>query len=313
MTQKMPMKKRRQDIWEEDCKCRRYLEDTSDADLAQRFRDILFNCHTVTKTGQLGFVTDSGAMQRWLPLLSHIRVEFNLRGGTPAGLASREDLPFISYPKPPTGYEILSGKSLPRKGLFKLGKKEHLATMFEEGQVRIAPASSYGDPSLNPAIQDEELFISTIALKSEISANAVNKETSKTGPKLEILGNVRITESCFDFYVYCMSERYDYRLLDDFEATALVAVHDHKIFAERLLHGIKETYGDGYKYMWVPVYYIDPYNFDPSCLSPYFGKHFRYSYQKEMRFLMVPNSDQDEVLEEFYINIGPMTDIAELY
>lgn len=304
---------RRQEIWEEDYRRRRYLADASDADLAQRFRDILLNYHNVTAEGRLGVNTNREELLTWLPVLTHVLQEFNFRGGIPAGIASKNDLPFITFPEPPNGFKILNGATIPESPLIKLGRKEHMAAMFGEGKIRIAPVSSYADPSLNRAIKDDELSLSVFALKSEISARVLDKKTGKAGPTIQAVGDVTITDSCFDFYVYCMCEKYDYRLLNDFEATAMVVIHDHRTFGQRLLKALKDKFGEAYMYMWVPVYYVDPYNYDHTRLSTHFSKHFRYAYQHEHRFLMVPRGNRTEPLPPFFINVGPLNDIAAYY
>ena len=40
--------------------------------------------------------------------------------------------------------------------LLKFGHKQHITDMIEKGVLRISPAESYDDPSLNPAIADRE-------------------------------------------------------------------------------------------------------------------------------------------------------------
>lgn len=307
------MLKRRQEIWEEDYRRRRYLADASDADVAQRFRDILFNYHNVTAEGRLGVITDREELLRWLPILGHVLQEFSLRGGIPAGIGSKSDLPFVTFPEPPNGFKILNGATIPEQPLIKFGKKEHMAAMFEQGTIRIAAASSYADPSLNRAIKDDELSLSVFALQNEISAQLIDRRTGKAGPNLEVIGDATITNSVYEFYAYCMCEKYDYRLLDDFEATAMVVIHDHRAFGQRFLKAIKDRFGDDYTYMWVPAYYVDPYNYDHTRLSTHFSKHFRYAYQHEHRFLMVPKDNRTDPLPPFFINIGPLADIAAYY
>jgi hypothetical protein len=110
-----------------------------------------------------------------------------------------------------------------------------------------------------------------------------------------------------------MCERYDYRLLDDLEYSAMLVVHDHRRFAQRLLSAVKETLGDGYLYLWCPVYYVDPYNFDHTRLSTHFSKHFSYAYQHEYRFLMVPKKNRTGPLPPFFVNIGSLEDVATYY
>jgi hypothetical protein len=202
---------------------------------------------------------------------------------------------------------------MPEQPLIKLGKKEHMAAMFAEGAIRIAAASSYADPSLNRAIKDDELSLSVFTLNSEFSAREVDKQTGKPGRLIHPIGDVTITNSVLDFYAYCMCDKFDYRLLDDFEAPAMVVVHDHQTFARRFLRVIKEQFGDDYTYMWVPVYYVDPYNYDRTRLSTRFSKHFRYAYQHEQRFLMVPRDNRTEPLPPFFIHLGSLEDISTYY
>ncbi len=307
------MFRRRQDAWEDDYRMRRYLANASDAAVAQRFRDLLFNYHNVTAEGRLGIVNDRGERLKWLALLTHILQEFNMRGGIPEDATSRDDLPFITFPKVPKGFQILKGATLPDRTLIKLGKSEHMREMFFEGRIRISAASSYADPSLNHAINDDELSIFTLALRDETTVRILDKKTGKPGPIIPLLDDVMVTESVYDFYVYCMSDKYDYRLVDDFEASAMVVVHDCGTFSRKLSRAIREQLGDDYTYMWIPVYYVDPYNFDHTRLSGHFSKHFRFSYQHEHRFLMVPKDNRTEPLPPFFVNIGSLTDVATLY
>lgn len=88
--------------------------------------------------------------------------------------------------------------------------------MFERGQIRIAAASSYADPSLNPAIHDDELRITGISLASEVTMTVVDKATGAPKGKITPRGNLTsIVKSDTDFYVYCVSCVCDLRLFDD--------------------------------------------------------------------------------------------------
>ena len=59
------------------------------------------------------------------------------------------------------------------------------------------------------------------------------------------------------------------------------------------------------------VEYYDPLMVRPQEVSPPMSKHFRYTYQKEVRFAWVPPSNIGH-LEPLQLDIGPLTDIAEL-
>ena len=300
-------------MWERDYRQRRYLADASDSSLAQRFRNLLFNYHNVTSDGRLGINTDREKLLRWLPLLTHVLQEFNFRGGIPGGIATKNDLPFITFPEQPRGFKILRGTTIPDQPLIKLGKTEHMASMFAHGRIRVAAASSYADPSLNRAINDDELSLSVFALKDEISVQLLHKKTGQPSRAMQPIRDVTITESVRDYFAYCMCDTYDYRLLDDFDATAMVVIHDRRTFGERFLKAVKERVGDDYTCMWVPVYYVDPYNYDHTRLSTYFCKHFRYAYQHEYRFLMVQRIEQTDPLVPVFIEIEELSDVARYY
>ena len=79
------------------------------------------------------------------------------------------------------------------------------------------------------------------------------------------------------------------------------------------IKAIKDKFGEDYKYMWIPVNYVDPYHHNPEIFSVYFCKHFRYAYQMEQRFLMIPKHEKDVVLEPFFIELGSLEDIAKFY
>ena len=110
-----------------------------------------------------------------------------------------------------------------------------------------------------------------------------------------------------------MSDKYDYRLIDDFEASSIVLVSDPTTFIKLFLNAIKELFGENYTYMWIPVYYADPFNIEPDRFSVYFSKHFRYAYQNEYRFLMIPKTKKDICLEPFFVELGSISKIAKLY
>ncbi len=303
----------RQKVWEEEYCTRRYLIDVSDEELNQRLRDVSLNLSRIDELGRLSIDTRPEHLDVWSKLITHVFMEYGMRTGIPQGVMNDSAIPYVTHPKPPNGFTILNGSKTPTSDyLVKLGQKEHMQDMFEKGSIRIAPASSYADPSLNSAIQDEELSFNSIALKSESKMTLIDKD-GKPKQSLEPLGNITITHSAMNYYVYCMTYKYDYRLLDDFGADAMVLITNPKEFGRRFIKAVKEKYGDEYKYLWIPVYYADPFNIDKDLFSIYFAKHFRFSYQNEYRFLMIPKTEKDIQLDTFFIKIGKLDDVAKFY
>lgn len=58
--------------------------------------------------------------------------------------------------------------------------------------------------------------------------------------------------------------------------------------------------------------YYDPYTVRRDQLTPMYSKNLRYLYQNEYRFIWtVPSGATD--LPPFFVELGPLTDIAEFY
>jgi hypothetical protein len=95
-------------------------------------------------------------MVKW----THALEEFALRYGPYPNCfsdGSIKDAPIVNptYPASPPAKDAIG--SIQENCSYKLRKNGHLAAMFKYGRIRIAPASYYADPSLNNAIQDDEL------------------------------------------------------------------------------------------------------------------------------------------------------------
>ena len=305
--------KTRQKIWEEEYLIRRYLQDVSNEELDQRLRDVSLNLSRINEIGQLSIDTSPAHLDLWSKLITHVFMEYGMRDGIPDGVMNESGIPYVTHPEAPDGFKILSGDEMPTSNyLVKLGQKEYMHELFHNGRIRISPASFYADPSLNPAIQDEELSFNSIALKSETNITSIDQD-GKPGQSLEPLGNITITHSAKNYYVYCMTKKYDFRLIDDFGANSMVLITDPKEFGVKFMKAVQDLYGDEYQYLWIPVYYADPFNVDKDLFSIYFAKHFRFSYQNEYRFLMIPKTEEDIPLDPFFIELGSLQDIAKLY
>ena len=138
---------------------RPYLKDASDSELAERFRHIMLNLSSISPEGKIGPNMKSPNIHYWTEPFTHIIEEYNRRGGLPAGILDENSIPKVTHPDQPTGYKILNGKPAPEPPCaIKLGHKQHMEEMYKKGRILIRPASDYNDPSLNPAIQDDELW-----------------------------------------------------------------------------------------------------------------------------------------------------------
>jgi hypothetical protein len=279
-----------------------------------RFLDIFGNLFAISDQGKIGPRQVPGEGEYWTILFTHILEEAKIRG---LGLPAMNDadratsFPNSKFETIDKAIHALAGK-LPKPGtvIIKFGKRIHLEEAYESGTFQVSAASSYSDPSLNPAIRDSELEIAIERLPTEMKIEAFDHKTGKSKGPIKPIGNVLVTSQITtDYYVFCVSRACEYRLFQDFEADGCLIIRNPKEFERRILAAVKEVLPD-----WIegtaPVRYIDPLNAmgQPDVSL---SKHFRYSYQKEYRFAWLPPSARRE-LEPFFISLGSLADIGEL-
>lgn len=249
----------RHEVWRLQYRQRPYLRDASDDALAQRLKDVMNNLSTLTPEGKIGVLPVGTDGIRWMTLFTHVHEEYVSRGSFSPNLAD------VTFPKPTAPNlpkSILSLRKVeipkPGKALIKLGKRVHMQELYEFGRIRIAPARSYSDPSLNYAIGDDELNLVRVMPGAEVTITFLDKQTGEPRSAKPI-GDVTNTITLeTNYYVYCMTHTLNYRLFDDFESEACVIVRDAEKFSIRLLNAMQEKLPN-----WVDwnqsVQYIDPY------------------------------------------------------
>lgn len=183
---------------------------------------------------------------------------------------------------------------------------------YKRGRLRIAPASSYSDPSLNLAIRDDELSVSTYGLQSEVLIEVFDPNNGQRTAATHPIGNMTYTSRAkTDYYAYCMGVRLDFRLFGDFGYNASVIVRDHATFEDRLNRAISAQL-PGWVGIAGPVRYIDPFNCKKDDIDVYFTKHHKYWYQREYRFVCLPHGQPATPLQPFFVELGSMRDICQL-
>lgn len=297
-----------------DCSSRNrpYLRNASEDILVQRLKDVMNNLATLTQDGKIGLLPIGPEGIYWMTLFTHLLEEYESRRASPPLLS---DMPFPkpTAPRPARSALALKENKLPSTGqaLVKLGKLAHMQALYEAGQIRIAPALSYSDPSLNYAMNDDEMRFDRTMPGSEVTITFLDKQTGE--PKnVKPIGDVTDTTTLeTNFYVYCMTHRLSHRLFDDFEADACVIFREPKAFIEKLVGAMRETLPG-----WIgwnqEVQYIDPYLHPNKSVDLVFSKHFRFWYQQEYRFSWIPEKCGREHLEPVILELGSLEQISEL-
>ena len=281
----MPEKIKRSDLWRKQYYEDRYMIGLADSELNHRFADVLTNLIVMNEEGKIG---PKGI--EWMERFAHLQLEFDFRG---LGLPPRELIE--ERVAIPGGSSIALGRQIrkvyldgiPKSiTLFKYGESKYIRPLMETGKLRLMPASSYDDPSLNLAVSDRELDF------EKINYQRRTRYSSK-----------------FDYYCFCSSWLHSDRLIEDFDADCVLVIKDPKDFFTRLATALDER---DFRIDFGKVDYIDPLRLGDRHISHLgYVKHMRFAYQFEHRFIAMPQ--EDETLVQQDLLLGPLDDICDYY
>jgi len=306
--------------WRHQYRQRRYMVHLTEKELQQRAKDVFLNLLVLTEENKIGFppIDDEGSywMVRWADILE----EFVLRYGPyPAGF-KKGFIKEVRIPRPddplaPKAAQVV--KSLDRSQLkpgtflVKYGKAEHLRQAFEKGVIRIAPAASMDDPSLNPAIRDRELEVYVQPPPSEMKLHAYDGKTGKPKGVFNPVGNRVRRTSRTNYYVYCLSGALAPRLFIDFDYDSFLIFAEPAAFVKNLLQAVEAKLpkwtGAG-----MPVKYYDPLNSRLEDIDIFSQKHFRFAYQKEYRIIWLPPREAND-LQPVIVELGSLEGSVQVH
>jgi hypothetical protein len=286
----------------------------TDDELVLRTRDVIKNMSVLTPKGQLGLMSPHDGGAYWMELWTHLLEEHNSRGGLRPNLLEDSDLPNTTYPERPKAVTALQNMTLPKAGtyLVKFMKRKYAESLVSGGNIRVSPASSYNDPSLNSAINDDELTVCTRIPKNEVSITLLDKENGVPKGDIPLISDITVNiSSSTDYYVWCMAYSLDIRLFDDFESDACVIIHEPARLFERMRQQMLSHIGNWDTFV-AKVRYFDPCLTNSKHVEPFGCKHFRYSYQKELRIMWLPTAKATMELSPQELSLGSLEDICEL-
>lgn len=302
----------------EEYRERRYLKDVSDEEILQRARDLIQNLATLTPAGKLGVTSPKGGrsnLMMWR-LFTHILEESQIRTGDPRGLFMKYGMkdwtgPKATFPYSPVSPAVLHAipESAGNAWLYKFGKRIHIRDLHQRGHLLLRPAMFYDDVSLGPAIADDEL---SYELASDIFQDDLIHLDPFQRRLSDVFGGVdlkrhRLT-SPTSYYIYCMTYVLDIRLFEDFRSDTVLIIKDPALFALRFLNAFGKHLSEWFFDVCM-VNYFDPYHPNQHVKTVFRSKHFRYQYQKEIRFAFLPPKPE-RTLESIELDLGSLTDIA---
>ena len=199
---------KRHELWRQQYRHRRYMEHLTEIDLQHRAKEVFNNLTLLNEEAKISLPPLCPETEAWMILWTHVLEEFVIRFGPyPAGFTSG----FMKDVRIPDLRNSLAPKAanaikttLRSKGeyLFKYGKAKHLREAMEHGILRVSPATSYADPSLNPAIRDEELELSICPLPSEVKIDVYCGKTGTSKGEIKPKNVVFTTQSKTNYSDY---------------------------------------------------------------------------------------------------------------
>jgi len=284
-------------------------------ELNRRFRDLVRNLVVLTPEAKIGLAPLSPHGAEWLELITHALEEFKLTFGPyPAGFSGdvhrEEKFPDLAGALAQKAASVLSARGLESQQVFlRFGKPDHMSMLFEEGRLRVQPASEYSKADHNGAVRDDER---ALHISLYLTRDTIRKVVANPSDVPENIEGQRIYFSFRrpnDFWLYCVSSSIEPRLFVDFDAAACVIIRDREEFRRRL-HTAGAAAFTGARGRDGSAVYIDPLRPRSARIDVPMSKHFRYAYQAEHRFVWETSSKTQIAYEDLVL--GSLRDIAEL-
>ena len=311
----------RRDAWRLQYRNDRYARHLSPPELNQRFRDILLNMLRLTEDSKIGLremdippdvVGNESSI--WMEKGTHIMEEMSLPVRPLPGRiykrysAQRAD--FASDLAQKAVKRLAMSGATAKDALIKFGKRKYKEQLYEEGGLRIQPATFFAETYHNEAIRDDELThtLSLVLSRDDVIKLVTNPQD--VPPNIpDQRANVTMKWPS-DYWLYCVSSAMEARLFVDYNADSCVIIKDREKFVQllgdagtRALSGIPMRYG--------PADYVDPLLPKTHNIFVPFAKHFKYTYQNEYRFCWLPPKIIPK-LQHVDVQIGSLKDFSEL-
>ena len=292
-----------------------YLRGLSDSALSERLVHWLNNCTQLSRTGMVDLCASENP--DFFLRLMDVLAETALRNGD----VSKGQDPDMWLPEKnvmirPSGQTSVRSKELQQLlpntkdlPLLRFGPKKFMRELSDTGGLLFQEASTFGQAE-NLSVRDDEL---TLLMKRYVPKDELKLIRGAPDAKT-IKGRgaaLNYSLSCPDFLVLCMTDTINLRLVSDWNAEAVVVIHDPTEFTKRLKNAargmIKNAGGDDLESG--KVQYIDPY-FPLDHPDVPFCKHYKFAYQREFRFVVRGSNALDFTKRK--LEVGPIKDIAEL-
>lgn len=190
------------------------------------------------------------------------------------------------------------------------------------GTWRVAPASTYKQPDLTAAQRDDELSKTDLLSPTatiNISAMRGHAEVRNVKPLGRIKRTVQIRRAYYlSSLTYCVGDS-EPRFAEFGDAR--LVIRDQQAFGQRVC-AAAQALQPSWDAFFAPVHYYDPDAGHPEFLAtdppemrdtlPWRLKEAKYAWQREWRFVWLPDIELTGDLPPIELEIGSVSDIAVL-
>lgn len=292
-----------------------YLRGLSDSALSERLVHWLNNCMQLSSSGMVNLCATENP--DYFHRLTDAIAETALRSGDLSKIQDKRmwspQKNVIINPSEQTSAKISdlqkyvsNSEAMP---LLRFGERRYMRELYNAGGLLFQKASTFGQNE-NLSVRDDEL---TLLMKRYVPKDELKLLPGTPDPeefRARGLG-LNISYTCPDFLVLCMTDTINLRLVSDWNAEAVVIIHDPEEFLRRLKSASRELLrkANSRALEAGKVRYIDPY-FPLNCPDVPFSKHYKFAYQREFRFV-IRGATQLELTDR-KLEIGSLRDIADL-
>lgn len=304
---------KRHEVWRHEYLRDPYLLGATDERLAARFRDIFINQTELGSNALIGVLQpyDSDFIRKF----THLLEEYGARGGEPPkAVIAEARAPLLRYFEhgPPIAARIFDGYRAPAAPfLVKYGRQQFLEPMLRHGRIRICPASYYSDEAHNAAVRDDEvsrLFCFSTYEERLKGLTHVPIQTHRIPIEDDDIVMPIVVE---DYHLLSLCDDIYYRMPTDFDADSALIITNPELFVQRVISAFLLLRPDS-EPLFGKVTYYDPYLDHSAWKIPEMVKPFSYAYQREFRIVFRPRRRPERPLKAEFLDIGPMSDFAEL-
>lgn len=321
-----------------DYHMRRYLRHLSDEELHVRVGHLIANVIYVSARNR--YSANNFFSNYWRGRLAHTVEELVMRGSTkPVPADAVRHLPLLGFPTPT---EPVLNHNRGADAFYRYDRLRHLKTLRSGGEIFLRCASTE-DATDDVARRDaNELCLQFNLLAEDLDLTSTLPElAARSGMKTLKLKIFQKT----DYYMFCLSRVYDWRLFGDFgageapgagdDAIGCIVIKDPREFARRFAAATaafkrehESRFSHPLRLYAANALYYDACDaqecaplFEDRLVMP-FAKRREFTYQHEFRFVIRPDVPDDSFptckpedlqrFERLFLRLGSLEDISEI-